>query len=558
MHAQGQGALLAPAQLQPRSAVGAGYAPAVAGGSKGAVSKGEAMAAVPAVPAAAVPAFALAVPAMSAPAVPTSAPAVPVAAVSAPAVPASAVTAAAPAAPATAVATLAPAMAEVRTPEAGVVSDAQAVEKEGRLRRERTANLMAAAQSFGRSEKRLRLIEARAAAIERLAERGHRDRKSGAWGLPPEDTKEPERTERLLRQPFAFCRSRVGDGFQSREGFLLFRLNGGSRVGASYRIIVIGVNMLFGALAGVQPMLMPKGSIPSYLQTAMISALQLTMGGVCFWFLPDADRIISRFAGAQFFAEGLSTSMLLITSVRDHHGDLDDDDGQFAYKMRVAAFWLHLGAVLVPITQLLEQRFCTPSINLVNNKGKGSKLVLCAAAYMIAISLPRQMINLMKTAAAGEGDAEAAAGSATADAGDDAAAEGEAVEADGSGNDHDENGGEAEAAEGPSVGVSGEAVGNAIIRGSKLVARAVAAKEVAAAAVAAKPAPPPPIPEEELTTDVAALAYGLRAVPLAVRLRQRRDGSEASRPTQTRKQSSEDDDVEDGDGGGDDGGGDDG
>jgi len=454
-----------------------------------------------------------------------------------------------------------PAMAEARAaeagaPAAGAVSGAEAedksLEKERQLRRERTANLMATMKRGGMSEtrKRLRLMEARTAAIERLAERGHRDRKSGAWGLPAEDTKEPERTERLLRQPFALCRSRVGDAFQSREGFLLFRLNGGSRVGTCYRIIVIGANMLFGALAGIQPMLMPKGSIPSYVQTSIISVLQLVMGGVCFWFLPDADRIISRFAGAQFIAEGLSTFMLLITSVRDHYGDLDDDDGQFAYKMRVAAFWLHLGAVVVPIAQLLEQRFCTPSINLVNNKGKGSKMVLCAAAYMIAISLPRQMMNMMKTAAAGEGDAEAAAGSATADAGDDAAAEGEAVEAD------DENGGEADAAEGPSVGMSGEAVGNAIMRGSKLVARAVAAKEVAAAAVAAKPAPPPPIAEEEPTTDVAALAYGLRAVPLAVRLRQRRDGSEASRPTQTRKQTSEDD-VEDGDGGGDDGGDDD-
>ena len=37
------------------------------------------------------------------------------------------------------------------------------------------------------------------------------------WGLPVEDTKEPERTERLLSQPFALCRSRVGDAFQSRE-----------------------------------------------------------------------------------------------------------------------------------------------------------------------------------------------------------------------------------------------------------------------------------------------------------------------------------------------------
>ena len=46
-------------------------------------------------------------------------------------------------------------------------------------------------------------------------------------------------------------------------------------------------------------MLMPKGSLPSHVQTAAVASLQLAMGGVCCWFLPDADRIISRFAGAQ-------------------------------------------------------------------------------------------------------------------------------------------------------------------------------------------------------------------------------------------------------------------
>ena len=117
--------------------------------------------------------------------------------------------------------------------------------------------------------RRISVVEARASALERLSSRGFRDRKSGAWavGGPEEDTKEPERTERILATPFALWRTKPVDAFQSREGFFLFRVNGATRAGRWYRLTVIFANMGFGLLSGLQPLIMTAGSAAAVAQT---------------------------------------------------------------------------------------------------------------------------------------------------------------------------------------------------------------------------------------------------------------------------------------------------
>ena len=109
-------------------------------------------------------------------------------------------------------------------------------------------------------------------------------------------------------------RSKPLDAFQSREGFFMFRVNGHTAFGRWYRILVILLNMTFGFLSGLQPLLTP-GSKGALAQTAMVLSLQLGMALACFRFLPDADRIISRFAATQFLFEGLSTAALLSASI---------------------------------------------------------------------------------------------------------------------------------------------------------------------------------------------------------------------------------------------------
>ena len=186
--------------------------------------------------------------------------------------------------------------------------------------------------------------------------RGFRDRKSGAWSINVADVEEPERTERLLAAPFALRRSRTGDTWQTFEGFLMFRVNGDNQLSSYYRLLVIGVNITFGVLSGLQSLL-PASSVAALVQTALILVLQLGMSIVCFVCLPDADRVISRFAGSQFCVEGLSTGALLFAEVRTWY----DSNFVADATMQNTGFILSLIAMGVPILQLLEQRLLMSS-----------------------------------------------------------------------------------------------------------------------------------------------------------------------------------------------------
>ena len=299
--------------------------------------------------------------------------------------------------------------------------------------------------------------------------------------MPEADTAEPARTERLLRRPFALRRARTGDAFQAHEGFLFFRVNGSSRIGVIYRLLVVLANVTFGALSGLAPLLAP-GSIVAGVQTGVVCGLQLLMAGLCFIWAPDADRIISLFAGTQFLLEAVSTGFLLSATLLPLAGLPTGEDAldadfsvsiglwDWPFLLRLGAFWVGLVALAVPIAQMVEQRCMTPSILVVRNRG-GSALALCAAAYMLVSSVPRMILRLCETAAGLEDVEEGGGGAidgATADAGDEAAAD--------AGNDA-----EAE------VGLSGEAVLTAGHNVSKLGARGLAAKEVTATAVADAP-----------------------------------------------------------------------
>lgn len=345
-----------------------------------------------------------------------------------------------------------------------------------------------------------RLHDVRAAARLTLKEKGHKDRKVGGWSAIPEaDAEEPARTYRLLAHPFRFRHDRVGDGWQAREGFLMFRTNGKTTIGAYYRLFVLFVNVCFGLLSGLQPALTP-GSTPALVQAMVVMGLQLMMAIVCFCATPDADRIISTFAGTQFFCEASSTACLIFASFIG-----GSDDVAAASKQRVwllTAFWAGLLAIFVPMTQLLEQRLVTPLIVLVE-KGSGNPLVLAAQLYILIVSLPRRIIRVVTTIAGMDDmDAGDAGADATADAGDEA--------------DANEVGGDQKGED--QALYSADQAAEQAAKASKLLARATAAKEVSSKDILlgnGNTAPPPnaaPNPEARMTSlvegpEVASSVY---------------------------------------------------
>ena len=283
-------------------------------------------------------------------------------------------------------------------------------------------------------------------------------------------------------------RARAADDFQAIEGFALFRVNGTSCIGRHYRILVVLANAAFGVLAGLEPLL-PHGSTAALAQTGAVLTLQLAMACVCFRFAPDADRVVSMFAGTQFLLEGTSTACLFAASVLSRSAVVADDDADASadtlgdapsptdvedsrpVTLRLVAFWIGLAALSVPVLQLAEQRFVTPALLVVRAKGVvQSPLALCAAVYMFASSMPRMLHRLITTAAGLEGVEDGAdgqaVGGATADAGDDA------VEVPASA-------GLTPGSDDAGVGLSGDAVLCAGHKVSKLLARGLAAKEAA-------------------------------------------------------------------------------
>ena len=158
-----------------------------------------------------------------------------------------------------------------------------------------------------------------------------------------------------------------------------------------------------------------------------------------------------------------------------------DVNTSFILQMQLIGFVLSLIAMGTPILQLLEQRVVTPGINICL-KNKANPLVLLAAAYMVAVSLPRMLQRLIISADAGAVTSAQAAQSASADAGDDAAGEEQSVMAGDGGDGGEECCDDDEACvdEEPSVELTAGMVADVGTRTSRLLARAVAAKEVAA------------------------------------------------------------------------------
>jgi len=180
-----------------------------------------------------------------------------------------------------------------------------------------------------------------------------------------------------MKAPFALKHASVVDGFHARAGTAFFRVNGATRVGVGWRLLVVGATMLIGLLAGLKPAI-AAGSALGTIQTLLIWVVQIILGAVCFCVSPDADRIFSALAGTQFLVEGVSNMLYFFSSF------LSKDAKE---ALQGLAFSLALTGVFVPILQLLEQRLITPIMKIVYTDGCNPR-ALGGALLVLVISLP--------------------------------------------------------------------------------------------------------------------------------------------------------------------------
>jgi len=224
----------------------------------------------------------------------------------------------------------------------------------------------------------------------------------------------------------------------------------------------------------------------------------------------------------------------------DENGDdriREDDYAGWSLRLQYPGFVLSLVAMSVPIIQLIEQRAVTPGINLVKKKG-GSPLALLAAAYMLLATLPKKLAALISQGESGTADAAGAAKSADADAGDEV---GDEV-----GDDRQDAEG-CEGEEPDKIGLEGDVAANTSLGVSRLLARALAAKEVTGKKIAAPEGAPPQLPNTQSSLSMMMDSHGGYAAAAAELRRQQQQ--EAARQQMLADDGG--DDVDDGDDGGD-------
>ena len=250
-----------------------------------------------------------------------------------------------------------------------------------RLQQRKTAD--AAASRKAPKKSWLRLMRdahaaATASAIDRLAVRGgFRDRKSGEFGDDlEEDLLEPDRTERLLAEPFAIRRERRGDVFHGRQSYLLFRVNGATPFSTCSRLALVLANMVLGIFAGIRPSLTPSAA-DGITITCFFLAVQLGVAWACFKWLPDADRLISHAMGFQYLIEAISTIMLLSAATESRIGWHVASGSD----LRNMALVVALFAMSMPVLQLLELCCITPLYSVLYARA-------CASGIRVRISTP--------------------------------------------------------------------------------------------------------------------------------------------------------------------------
>jgi len=250
-----------------------------------------------------------------------------------------------------------------------------------RLQQRKTAD--AAASRKAPKKSWLRLMRdahaaATASAIDRLAVRGgFRDRKSGEFGDDlEEDLLEPDRTERLLAEPFAIRRERRGDVFHGRQSYLLFRVNGATPFSTCSRLALVLANMVLGIFAGIRPSLTPSAA-DGIAITCLFLAVQLGVAWACFRWLPDADRLISHAMGFQYLIEAISTIMLLSAATESRIGWHVASGSD----LRNMALVVALFAMSMPVLQLLELCCITPLYSILYARA-------CASGIRVRISTP--------------------------------------------------------------------------------------------------------------------------------------------------------------------------
>jgi len=168
------------------------------------------------------------------------------------------------------------------------------------------------------------------------------DRNRGEFVRKWENLREPERTERLLRNPIRFYRRCASDALDCLKLVMMNRASGFGIYGILYDYWMLMVQLIVAGLTGIGPVLEP-GTWSADAQVISIFTVQLGTMAFLWGRGPSVDRIDNLIMGCQYAFEG-SQTLLIYLGMQPRF-----EDGQS--NMQMAAFFIALGGMALPIVE---------------------------------------------------------------------------------------------------------------------------------------------------------------------------------------------------------------
>ena len=184
------------------------------------------------------------------------------------------------------------------------------------------------------------------------------DRMRGSWLKPQSETSEPERTERLLSEPFGLLRGRSADCQESMSLHLMVKTSGHLGLGLGWAWATMVVQVSCAILSGVGPYL-GRGTGVALAQVVGVALVKLLWAAVLLYWAPCVCLLTNTVVAMQFLSEGSSTLLVLIAS-----GEVVATNSSHAELLRLISFFLLLIPVFMPVFQKLYE---TIVVNLIVN-----------------------------------------------------------------------------------------------------------------------------------------------------------------------------------------------
>jgi len=214
-----------------------------------------------------------------------------------------------------------------------------------------------------------------------------RDR--GAFVRRDEDLLEPDRTERLLLNPFNIFPDRPSDAYDGLKINWLHRVSGDKLSHVMFNYLAYLTQLLIAAFAGIGPYVTPRSTV-ARAQVVVVLSLQF---GFALWAKfggAASDRVDGNICACQFFMEGLGTALLLAADFQEPGGDTQ-------LKLHEQAFLIELVALFLPVVEKGYDAFIV-QISICLRRKKGEQFSFSQAVFAMVgflLQLPNLILSFL-------------------------------------------------------------------------------------------------------------------------------------------------------------------